>query len=218
MRPRCFEFISNQTESEKPCAEGILLVAALRSGVGRTFLNQRLMTDGEAELDVALDLACMKCGIEQPELDCAFGEDAVEIERMVPRRVVVLIPSAVTVVPHSFKLIHIHRTLRIQLIEESGVRFLTVSLSVHIYLQGFIQQIFLRRHDVDDVAERFHIVGRCIHMNMNPAGIVDFRAACTERPDDFLYGFDVGVYTDRRNEFNSVVLIGSGITPGFRTD
>ena len=83
MRPRGFEFVPDQTETQEPCAESILLVAALSSGVGRTFLNQRLMTDGEAELDVALDLACMKCGIEQPELDCAFGEDAVEIESMV---------------------------------------------------------------------------------------------------------------------------------------
>ena len=64
MRPRRFEFIADETETEKPCAESILLVAALGSGVGRTFLNQCLMTDGEAELDVALDLACMECGIE----------------------------------------------------------------------------------------------------------------------------------------------------------
>ena len=65
-----------------------------------------------------------------------------------------LIPSAFTVVPHGFELIHIHRTLGVQLIEEASVRFLTVSLTIHIHLQGFVQQIFLRRHDVDDVAER----------------------------------------------------------------
>ena len=72
MRPRRFEFVPNQTKPEEPCAESIFLIAALGSGVGRTFLNQRLMTDGEAKLDVALDLACMERGIEQPEFDCAF--------------------------------------------------------------------------------------------------------------------------------------------------
>jgi len=82
MRPRRFEFIADQTETQEPCAESVLFVAALSSGVGRTFLNQCLMTDGKAELDVALDLACVERGIEQPELDCAFGKDAVEIQRI----------------------------------------------------------------------------------------------------------------------------------------
>ena len=72
MRPRGFEFIADQTKTQEPCAESILFITALGAGVRRTFLNQRLMTDGEAELDVALDLACMERGIEQPEFDCAF--------------------------------------------------------------------------------------------------------------------------------------------------
>lgn len=33
----------------------------------------------ESELDVSLDLSCMKCGIEKSELDGSFAEEAVEV-------------------------------------------------------------------------------------------------------------------------------------------
>ena len=47
-----FEFITDKTEPQQPSAEGIFFILRLGFDPGGTPLHQRLMADGEAQLDI----------------------------------------------------------------------------------------------------------------------------------------------------------------------
>jgi hypothetical protein len=44
-----------------------------------------LVADRHAKLDVGLDLSCVKCAVEGPELDGALLENAVQVEQVMWR-------------------------------------------------------------------------------------------------------------------------------------
>ena len=75
-------------------------------GAGSPALHQRLMADGEAELDIAFHFTGMEGGIEQPEFDGALGEHAVQIQGMVAAVVVMIVSATHAVVPQFLDLIH----------------------------------------------------------------------------------------------------------------
>ena len=97
-----------------------------------------LIADGEAQLDIGLDSACVKSGIEQPKLNRAFGEHAVQIQPMVSGIIVVRPSATSAVVPNTFKLIHRPRSLVIHLIEEACIGFFAVVFTVYLNIKCLV--------------------------------------------------------------------------------
>ena len=64
-----FELVPYQPQPQKPCAEGVLFVLRLGSGVHGPLLDQRLMRNRQTQLDVAFDLPGVEGGIEHPKLN-----------------------------------------------------------------------------------------------------------------------------------------------------
>ena len=108
-----------------------------------------------------------------------------------------ILTAAISVVPQALHLPHRGRLPLIQVIEETGVCFLAVVFPADPHLQRFVEQIFLGRHDVHNVAERLWRMVGGVHMHMNSTGTIHFSASRPELPDDFLNGFDIAVLTDR---------------------
>ena len=96
-----------------------------------------------------------------------------KIERMIPTVIVMMEAPAAPVVPQFFQFRHGGRSFQIHVIEESCVRFLAVILPLDIDIQRLVEQILFRRHDIDDVAERFGRVRCGVDVDVNAAGIVD---------------------------------------------
>ena len=146
-----FELVANEPQPQQPGAEGVLFIVAMGPGVRGAFLLQRLMADGQAELDIGFDLTRMEGGVEQPELNGTLGEYAVQIEPVVPGMVVVVVSPGRAVIPEPFQFLHGRGPFLVHLIQKAGVRFLTIVFPLHLDLQGFVEQVLLCRHDVDDV-------------------------------------------------------------------
>ena len=168
-----FELVANEPQPQQPGAEGVLFIVAMGPGVGGALLHQRLMADSQAELDIGFDLAGMEGGIEQPELNGALGEYAVQIEPVVPGVVVVVVSPGRAVIPERFQFLHGRGPFLVHLIQKAGVRFLTIVFPFHLDLQGFVEQVLLCRHDVDDVPQGGDRMGSGVHMDVDAAGVVD---------------------------------------------
>ena len=124
---------------------------------------------------------------------------------MIAAIIIVKISAAPPVVPHFFHFLHGSRALLIHLIKKSCVCFLAVMLPFHFHLQSFVEHILFRSHDVDNITQCFRCVIGGIHMNMNPAGVVDFRASRTQFAYQFLYGFNIRILTDGGYKFHRVL-------------
>ena len=206
-----FEFIPDQPQPKQPSAEGVFFVLRLGFDAGSAPLHKRLMGDGEAKLDIGFDLTGMKGGVEHTEFYRAFGEHTVQIQRMVAAIVVVNIPSASAVVPKLFHFLHRPGTLVVEFLQKSCVRFLAVMLPVYLYLQGFVQQILLGCHDIHNVAERLRGMGGGVHMDMDATGFIYPCTACAELPHKLLYGFDILISADGRDELHRIVPSGCSV-------
>ena len=90
-----FELRADEAQPQEPAPEGVLGVIRLRARWACCLGGQGLCADGQAELDVCLDLAGMQRAVEGTELDgmCrAFGgEGRVEVEQVIARAVVVIV-------------------------------------------------------------------------------------------------------------------------------
>ena len=105
---------------------------------GSGFLHQGLVGDGQAQLDIRLDLPGMEGGVKQPELNGSLGKHAVQIQRMVAAGIIVDVPVGLSVVPQPLQLCHGLGPLPVDLIQETQIGFLTVVLPANLNLQGLV--------------------------------------------------------------------------------
>lgn len=79
MEAASFKFLTDKAQPEHPSSKGILFIGA--DGLNRAggFLHDGLCGNREAKLDICLDLASVKRGIEIPEFDRMGIPDIVEV-------------------------------------------------------------------------------------------------------------------------------------------
>ena len=88
-------------------------------------------------------------------------------------------------------------------VDTGGVRF-----------QGFEQQIFFGIHDTEQVLETLAVMIGCVHMDVHPAGVVDFSACLPDTAHTLLKFFHFVIGEFRRYHFHAIFRIGrSAIVP-----
>ena len=76
------ELLADEAQAQQPAAEGVLGVVGFGPDRAGGLGGQRLVADGQAKLDVALDLPGVQCAVEGAELDGAFLPHRVEVEQV----------------------------------------------------------------------------------------------------------------------------------------
>ena len=88
-------------------------------------------------------------------------------------------------------------------VDAGGVRF-----------QGFEQQIFLGIHDTKQVLETLAVMIGSVHMDVHPAGVVDFSACLPDTAHALLKFLHLVIGELRRYHFHAIFRIGrSAIVP-----
>ena len=159
----------------------------------------------------------MKRGVEQAKLYRSLAEHAVQIQRMISRIVIVPIAVVAAVVPLGFHAVQRHRRSAVHLVKKPCVHLFAVTLTLNIDLQSFVQQIFFRCHNVDDIAKRLCRMRCGIDMHMNAARRIHPCTGSSQLSHKFLDSFDILIVTNRRNKLHSVkpartpaVAVGTG--------
>ena len=213
MQSAGLELVPDQPQAEHPAAEGVLFVVGDCSSGGSLLLRQGLVGNGKAKLYVGFNLSSVGGGVKQSKLDRAFGKGSVKVQSMVAG-VVVMVISAVWVfgVPNVRKLRHGRRLLAVDGFQQFLVGFFAVAKARWFYLQGFVQDVFLACHDVDEIAQGLRCEPLCPDMNVDSAGGVYNRAFVPKLSDQFLHIRDVLVGKDGADHFGLVLL--AGANPG----
>jgi len=80
------EFVPDETQPEEPASEGVFRVVGFGSNRACRARRQGLVADGEAKLDVGLNLARVEGRVEGAELDgvrgALGGKGRVEVEQV----------------------------------------------------------------------------------------------------------------------------------------
>ena len=212
------EFVADETEAEEPGPHGVFGVLVLL-GLGAGGLD-RLghLAQGQAKLDVAFELpgvkailpsVCRGVKLEKPKLDRALRKGGVEVEHVVARVVVMLVPAApggLGVVPDVRKGCHRFGLALVELPEEVRVDRLAVvavPVAVSRQPQGVDQELLMAGHDVGQVSQRLRRVAVGSDVDVDPAAPVGiaFGSGLTKLADQALQKLHVLVPEDRGNQF-----------------
>ena len=74
-----FEFLTDHSQPQQPCAEGVLFIFGLCLSICSAFLHQRLMAYCKTKLNVGFHLARVQRRVEQSKLNCSVREHTVKI-------------------------------------------------------------------------------------------------------------------------------------------
>ena len=157
--------------------------------------------------------------LEEAEFDGAFGEGSVEVQAMVARTVVVLLPAlscAVSFVPDVRELFHRLRLFFVEAVEEGAVhRAAVASEATAVDAHGGDQEAFVACHEVGEVSKRLRRMFALADVDVHAAhvGGVALRSRVAQPPQKFLQALDVFVVQDGRDKFG---LLGAAC--GFDAD
>lgn len=210
------EFVPDEAHSHQPSPHGelfVFLLLLLGAGAPQVLCH---LAHCEAELNVALELACVepvllavgrRCELEKSELDRAFGEGSVEVEHVIAAVVVVVgsaVFAALCAVPDVRKLCHRGGLFAVELFKESRVNCSAVAVhSALVYSDCLGDQGFVACHKVCEVSEAL----RCVSLGSNVAvdstspRVITARSCLSEPSHKLLQGFDVCVVQNRCDQF-----------------
>ena len=213
--PCGFKLLANEAQAEEPGAHGVFGVFILLGfGAGGAHHLGHL-AEGQAKLDVALQLAGVKAvafsvrggiELEKPELDRALGECGMEVEHMVAAVIVMLasaVVGALAPVPDVGKVGHGGGLPAVELFQKAGVNRAAVPAhAVMVEVEGFGQQALVAGHDVGQVAQglRGVALGADVDVDSAAPGGVALGARSAQPANQLLQGFHVGVGQDRGNQ------------------
>lgn len=89
MVPCGFEFISDKSETQEPCSEGVALIIGYCGLRRSVFLNKRLMIYRKAKLDICLYFACMSGRIEESKFHRSLCKSSMKVQTMISASVIV---------------------------------------------------------------------------------------------------------------------------------
>ena len=126
---------------------------------------------------------------------------------MVSAVVVVLISAVICTVrriPDVCELCHVGGLFLVQLFDELGIDRSAISVhSALVDFQGICNQSFMARHKVGEVSQGLRCVSVRSNVNMNPSpySCVADCSGFAKLSDQFLQGFNVLVFQNRRDQF-----------------
>ena len=127
----------------------------------------------------------MEGRIKAAPFNGAAVKDRVKIQRVIARPVIMLVRRNAAFVPDVFQLGKIGRWFVGQPpcpLQHGFAHTLTPAVDAGwVRFQGFEQQIFLGIHDTEQVLETLAVMIGCVHMDVHPAGVVDFSACRIRR-------------------------------------
>ena len=222
------KFPADEAEAHQPCPHREFGVFPLRFFGACSLEVFRRFGKGEAKLDVALEFACVEAApalcrgvreLEEAKFNGAFGEGRVEVQAMVARTVVVLLPAvcgAVSFVPDVREFFHRLRLFLVEAVEEDAVhRAAVASEAALVDAHGGDQEAFVACHEVGKVSKRLRRVAAFADVDVHAAhmGGVALCSCMAQSAQKFLQALDVFVVQDGRDQFGLL-----GAASGFDAD
>src|SRR5690606_7738368 len=123
VEPRGFELVTYEPKAEQKDPEIVLggrriELAPLAAGA---LGLQCLVREGQDELDVCLDLACVQSAIEGAVLNCSAVEQTMQIQGTIASRAIVLGMHARVSVPGAIERLHRLRPVVLEPLEEARI-------------------------------------------------------------------------------------------------
>ena len=185
----CFEFVSDETESEKPGSHSVFGVFVLL-GLGACRPHRfGHLGKGETKLNVAFQLSGVKSvlpavrrgiELEESELNRALGEGGMEVQHMVAAVVVVLASAVVCVlaaVPDIRKPCQGGWLFAVDLVKEVWVDRPAVAVhSAAVKGKCIGEEAFVACHDVGEVSEGLRRMSFGSNVDVNSAAVASLLA------------------------------------------
>ena len=215
-----FELRADEAQTQEPAPEGVLGVIRLRARRACSLRGEGLCADGQAELDVCLDLAGMQRAVECAELNgvCwAFGGKCrMQVEQVIARTVVMVVGvdgpvrvATLAAVPHRCETVHRGGFAQIDLPQKVGVDRLAPTLAaIGADAQCHGQQILFGIHNVHQPAQALRGVLTEANVDVDAAAAVHSSTGLLDAPDNRLYHLNVFPAAHRADH------LGSGIGHG----